>query len=178
VLLDACAVLRNRDVPFHCTIIGTGDQELELRRRAAAHALGEFVEFAGALPQARVIERLERAAVFAGAYVVGEDGNRDGLPTVLLEAMALGTPCVASDVTGVVEVVRDGRTGLLVRERDHEGLASAIERVLGENELRTRLAQQARRLVETNFDVLTNTADMREMFADAIDRPRRLEVAL
>ncbi len=178
VLLDACALLRDRGVRFHCTIVGTGELELALRRRADELSLRDIVELAGALPQAQVVERLRRGALFAGAYVVGEDGNRDGLPTVLVESMALGVPCVASDVTGVAEVVRDGRTGLLVGQRDAPGLSQAIERVLSDSALRTRLAREARRLIESEFDARKNTAEMRTMFIDAVKKPDRLEVAL
>jgi glycosyltransferase involved in cell wall biosynthesis len=99
--------------------------------------------------------------------VVGEDGNRDGLPTVLIEAMAMGVPVVATAVTGIPELVRDGATGLLVPERDPERLAAAIEDVLVDPEGAARRAAAARALVEREFDLRVNVATLRERFEAA-----------
>jgi glycosyltransferase involved in cell wall biosynthesis len=81
--------------------------------------------------------------------------------------MALGTPCVSTDITGIPEVVRDGETGLMVPQRDPAALAAAIGRLLEEPNLRDRLADRARRLVEAEFDVNRNAAQLREMFQTA-----------
>ena len=104
------------------------------------------------------------ACAFAAPCVVGEDGNRDGLPTVLLEAMALGTPCVSTGVTGIPEIIRDGETGLLVPQHDPEALAAALERLLTSPRLAAGLAANARRLIEEEFDVDRNAARQRELF--------------
>src|SRR5215213_3711932 len=129
--------------------------------------LGNRVELPGPRPQGDLIKAVRRAAVFAAPCVVGGDGNRDGLPTVLLEAMALGTPCISTDVTGIPEVLRNGETGLMVPQRDPAALADAIERLLVDPELRVRLAGRARQLVEAEFDVRRNAALLREMFEAA-----------
>jgi glycosyltransferase involved in cell wall biosynthesis len=83
--------------------------------------------------------------------------------------MALGTPCVSTAVTGIPEVVRDGETGLMVPQRDPAALATAIGRLLAERDLRVRLAERARRLVEANFDVRRNAALLREVFYAACE---------
>jgi colanic acid/amylovoran biosynthesis glycosyltransferase len=100
---------------------------------------------------------------------VGVDGNRDGLPTVLLEAMALGTPCVSTSVTGIPEVINDGVTGLMVPQRDPAALAVAIESLLEDPDLRVRLAGRARRLVEAEFDAHRNAAHLRDIFRAAYE---------
>ncbi len=163
-LIEACALLRNRSVQFRCRIIGLGEQERELRAKVKRLKLGDRVELPGPRPQSALIEAVGSAAVFAAPCVVGGDGNRDGLPTVLLEAMALGTPCVSTDVTGIPEVLRDGETGLMVPQRDPAALADAIERLLSDPELRVGLAGRARRLVEAEFNVRRNAALLREAF--------------
>ncbi len=163
-LLEACAHLRDRGVSFSCRIIGGGDLEAALRARIERLDLGAHVCLSGPRPQREVIERLRRAAVFAAPCVVGSDGNRDGLPTVLLEAMALGTPCVSTDVTGIPEALRDGETGLQVPRRAPAALADALARLLSDAELRVRLATAARRLIETSFDVHRNAARLRNLF--------------
>jgi colanic acid/amylovoran biosynthesis glycosyltransferase len=166
-LIKACSLLRDRGLEVRCRIVGLGEQESELRASVERLELGNRVELPGARPQGELIEAVGSAAVFAAPCVVGGDGNRDGLPTVLLEAMALGTPCVSTDVTGIPEVLRDGETGLMVPQRDPAALADAIERLLADPELRVGLAGRARRLVEEEFDVRHNAALLRETFEDA-----------
>jgi colanic acid/amylovoran biosynthesis glycosyltransferase len=92
---------------------------------------------------------------------VGSDGNRDGLPTVLLEALALGTPAVSTPVTGIPELIRDGDTGLLVGQHDPPALARALTRLLDDAGLRERLSVAGRALVEREFDADRSAAARR-----------------
>jgi glycosyltransferase involved in cell wall biosynthesis len=163
-LIEACAILARRGRPFGCQIIGTGELEADLRARIEEKGLGAQVELTGPRPQNQLLQYLHRAAVFAAPCVVARDGNRDGLPTVLLEAMALGLPCVSTDVTGIPEVLRDEETGLMVPQHDPAALAAAIERLLVDPALRVRLATQARRLIEAEFDIRRNTVYLRALF--------------
>jgi colanic acid/amylovoran biosynthesis glycosyltransferase len=151
-LLVAVSLLlaEGRDVDL--VLIGSGTQESQLRDRAGRLGITDRVLMLGGLPQHRVAEIVGRAAAFAAPCVVGADGNRDGLPTVLLEAMALGTPCVATPVTGIPEVVEHEVTGLLVPEHDPRALAAALARTLDDADLRVGLAKAARDLIETEFD--------------------------
>ena len=166
-LIEACAILADEGRTFTCQIVGTGEKEVELRMRIAHLGLEDRVELLGPRPQSELVRLVQDAAVLAAPCVVGADGNRDGLPTVLLEAMALGTPCVSTDVTGIPEVIRDGETGLMVPQRDPATLAAAIGRLLEEPDLRARLADMARPLVEAEFDVNRNAAQLREVFQTA-----------
>jgi glycosyltransferase involved in cell wall biosynthesis len=165
ILLNSCQILMRQGMRFKCGIVGTGDQEQALRAQIQRLGLIGHVELLGPQPQREVFRRLREAAVMAVPCVVGSDGNRDGLPTVLLEAMALGTPCVSTDVTGIPEAVRDGKTGLIVPQNDAASLASACKRVIDDAELAARLAAGARRLIEAEFDVRINAAALRELFA-------------
>lgn len=165
VLVDACARLWERGVTFTCEIVGSGEEEAALRAQIARLGLGAVVRLEGPRPQAEVIARVAEAAVFAAPCVVGADGNRDGLPTVLLEAMALGTPCVSTDVTGIPEVIADGETGLMVSQHDAVALADALARLLADAPLRARLAGAARERMEADFDIATNAARQRVLFA-------------
>lgn len=164
-LLDAVALLVGDGVAVRLDLVGTGPCEADLTAQVQRLGLSGCVRMLGALPQGRVREIVQGAAVFAAPCVVAADGNRDGLPTVLLEAMALGTPSVGTPVTGIPEVVRDGETGLLVPERDPAALAAALRRLLDDAALRARLAGAARALVEQEFDVHRQAARLRELFA-------------
>jgi colanic acid/amylovoran biosynthesis glycosyltransferase len=165
-LISACRLLKERGCDFHCEIIGTGDQELMLRAQIEQLALQPHVTLPGPRPQAEIISHLQSASVLAAPCVVGEDGNRDGLPTVLLEAMALGTPCVSTDVTGIPEVVRHNHTGLIIAQRSPAALAEALYQLLTNSTERVRLAAEARRLIEAEFDVHKNAGRIRALWQD------------
>jgi len=163
-LIDACALLAERGRPFRCRIIGAGTLKTELQARIEGLGLADAIELVGPRPQNEVIQEMRNAAVLAMPCIVGADGDRDGLPNVIQEALALGTPVISTDVTGIPEVVRDGETGLQVPQNDSIALAHALERLLGDPDLRVRLAREARKLIEAEFDIRRNTARRRALF--------------
>jgi len=163
-LIDACAILRDRGLDFVCDIVGGGELEAELSAQIRKMGLELHVLLHGPRPQQDVKRLVSNAAVFAAPCVVGYDGNRDGLPTVLLEAMALGTPCIGTDVTGIPEVIVDGHTGYMVPQRDAEALADALEILLEDSRTRALLADRARGLIETWFDSARSAAEIRSHF--------------
>ncbi len=165
VLIEACAILKTSGVTFECDIIGEGPQGERLRAMIEEFALGEHVHLRGALPRNQVVAAFREAAVSVMPCVIAEDGDRDGLPTVLIESMALGTPCVGTDVTGIPEIVRNGETGICVRQRDPQALADALQRLLNDPALRTQLAERGRALIEAEFDVDRNAALLRDLFS-------------
>lgn len=168
-LIRACDLLKKTGFKFQCQIVGTGEDQPTLRKLIDELDIHDRVELAGPRPQREVFELLQRASVFAAPCVVGNDGNRDGLPTVLLEAMSLGTPCVSTDVTGIPEVVQHDGTGLIVGQRNIAELAAAIRRLIEDSALRQRLALNARRLIEAEFDITKTTARQRGLFRSARD---------
>lgn len=163
-LITACAQLRAQGREFRCEIIGSGPLRSELEDQIEHLGIASHVELLGPRPQSEVIQHVRDACVFAAPCIDGADGNRDGLPTVLLEAMALGTPCVSTDVTGIPEIVRNGDTGLLVTQRDVAQLTRAIDALLAEPALGGALAARARQLIEEEFDIHRNTVQLRELF--------------
>lgn len=175
-LIAAVHLLRRAGRPVPCRIVGAGELEQELRRLVDELGLRDLVVFTGPLPQAEVRAEIVRARVFVAPCVVGADGNADGLPTVLLEAMAMGTPCVSTDVTGITEAVRDGETGLVVAQRSPEAVAGAILRLLDDREEAARLARSARALVEREFDARLQAERLDELLARS-EPGRRLEGA-
>jgi glycosyltransferase involved in cell wall biosynthesis len=170
ILVEAMVILAERGLRPRCRIIGQGEEEDNLRAQIAGAGLAGTVTLEGPRPHPEVFAAMRRAAVLACPCVVGRDGNRDGMPTVLIEAMALGAPCVGSDVTGIPEIVRHEETGLIARAGDAVALAEALERVLGDAGLRTRLSRAGRALVEQEFDIHRNAAALRAVFADCMAR--------
>ena len=106
----------------------------------------------GWMPQDEVMAAYERATVLVAPSVVARDGDRDGLPNVVVEAAAKGLPIVATDVGGIGDLVRDGQTGLVAREGDTEDLAGKITAVLKDPEGAMARARRAREEVEARFD--------------------------
>lgn len=181
-LISACGVLRDRGESFQCQIVGAGDQENDLRQQIVEQALEDRVELLGPRPQAEVKQLIQAADLMVAPCVVSDDGDRDGLPTVLLESMALGTPCVATDVTGIPEIIQQGRTGFIAPQADPGGLAATLIAALDSIPLRQSCAVAARRLIEDSFDSRETSSQLRQIFASCRAQSeqgtaRELEVA-
>ena len=177
ILLEALSRMRDQGASPHCTIIGAGEEDVHLRAQITASDLSDVVTLIGPMPQPQVIAAMRAAAIVACPCIVGRDGNRDGLPTVLLEAMALGTPCVATGVTGIPELVRDGDTGLCISEGDPAALAAAMSRMLKDRGLRNKVSANARALIEAEFDIVQSAARLRDVFDSAITSQARIKGA-
>ena len=163
-LIDACRILADRGIAFECEIIGGGELEADLKEQIDRLSLLDYVTLSGCEPQSSVRQKIASSAVFAAPCVIGPDGNRDGLPTVITESLALGTPCVATDVTGIPEIVRHGHTGIIVEQENATALADGLERLLNDVPLRATLAKNGRQLIEQDFDVHKNVSQIRELF--------------
>jgi glycosyltransferase involved in cell wall biosynthesis len=164
-LISACAILRQIGLAIPCEIIGEGEFEDSLRSQIQQLELEDSVRLLGALPQREVHRIIQEASIFVAPCVTASTGDRDGLPTVILEAMALGTPCISTDVTGISEVVRHNETGLIVPERQPVKLAEEIHGLLSDVELGVKLAHSAWQLIQEQFDALENTSRLRDVFA-------------
>lgn len=151
-LLDAAKLLLDDGWDLRVDIAGEGEQEAALAARLAELGIGERVRLIGPRTQDEVRTLLHRSHLFAAPCRIAEDGNIDGLPTVVLEAMASGTPVIATAVSGLPEVVHDNRTGILLEPGDPVALAGAIARAgAGDVDL-AGLARNARALIEDQFD--------------------------
>jgi glycosyltransferase involved in cell wall biosynthesis len=149
-LIDAIRSLPREDgIVF--AIAGSGDLDAELRQRAAAAGAADRVRFLGNLSQDDVAGWLATADVVAVPSVRDDSGNVDGLPNIVLETMASGTPIVTTSAGGIGAVVEDGRTGRVVAERDAAALAEAIRSLSRNPDERIRLGDAARAIVAARF---------------------------
>lgn len=170
ILLDACGILRDRGVTFDLSLIGSGPMEAELAARIAKLGLSDCVRLDGPRPQEDLIERMGQAEAAVLPCVVTESGDRDGLPTVLLEAMARALPVVTTTVSGGPEIVEDGVTGRLCAAGDPVGLADALEAVLSDRTAARKMGLAGRARAERLFDLTTNAARLRAMLLDPLSK--------
>lgn len=162
-LLPAAAELRDQGFNLDVRIAGTGMLGDEFEAEIARLGLRGQVRLIGPQTQDQIHELLSSSDIFVAPCVVGADGNADGMPTVLLEAMATGVPCISTAVTGIPEVVRNGTTGLLIRPGSPHALARAIQQLGSPRTDRTALARNARALIEDEFDVHRQAALLRSL---------------
>lgn len=167
-LLDALALLRDRGVAFRCRLVGSGPLGDALRAQARRLCIADKVEFTGARAQDEVRTWMRAATLFAMPSQVDDDGDRDGIPVALMEAMASGCAVVGTRVSGIPELIEHGRDGLLVEPRDPVALADALQRLLRDNDLRRHLSTAARERVERDFDSRTEAARLRACMQEAV----------
>lgn len=171
-LIAACRDLRDQGCRFRCRIVGRGPHGPVLQRMIAAASLDDTVTLCGALPHEQVMDEYRRATMVVLPCIRTGEGDVDGLPNVLAEAMALGRPIVSSDLPAIRELIADGRDGILVPAGDVVRLAGAMRTVLDDPELREALGTNGRRTVVERFDVEVN---VRRLAATLwpLERPER-----
>ena len=170
-LIDACRLLRGRGLPFRCEIVGYGEEHARLKHLIDSYDLGDCVTLPGKMVRDGVIERYARTAVYVQPSRITADGDRDGIPNVLLEAMAVGLPVVASRVSGIPELVRHRQNGLLVEADDPAALADAIAELIGDEALGAKLGRNARATVTENFNNHRNLQLVLQLLEHAHESP-------
>jgi glycosyltransferase involved in cell wall biosynthesis len=166
-LIQACHRLKQESRRFVCRIVGFGPLQAQLEALITELDLQNCVFLVGKMTQDRLIQEYRRADVFVLPCVVTDDGDRDGIPNVLVEAMAMRIPVVSTSVSGIVELVDHMDNGLLTPEKDFEALTAAIEMLLDDAGLRERLGLNARQRVMAGFSLDQSTAKLRCLLVGA-----------
>jgi glycosyltransferase involved in cell wall biosynthesis len=156
VLLRACQILKKNGAEFQCEIIGDGPERSSLERLWRDLGLEDTVTFAGAKPNTAVMDRYVDASIFVLPCVIASNDDRDGIPNVLLEAMANELPIISTPISGIPEILQDEVTGLMSASGDEESLADAMSRLLHDPSLRMALGRRGREVVEERFDIHKN----------------------
>ncbi|MCB9883546.1 MAG: glycosyltransferase [Planctomycetes bacterium] len=162
VLVRAAERLANAGTAFHVTFVGVGPDEDALKRCVLERRLEPYVTFAGGVNQDAIRTYYERADVFCLPSFA------EGIPVVLMEAMAMEIPCVTTNITGIPELIRHDVDGLLVMPSDDEELATQLGRLLGDQSLRERLGRAGRRRVLERYDLHRNVERLANIFARRI----------
>jgi len=168
-LIRACRHLRDRGYRVRCIIVGSGPQEEMLNRLIHDLDMEDWIELSGWLDQTQVRAYLEDATIFALPCVVAADGDRDGIPAVLMEAMVMAKPCVSTTISGIPELIEDGHSGLLVPEKDEIALADALMRLLADPQLASQLGQAGREKVQREFNLDRVTDQLLDLFASELE---------
>ena len=168
VLLQALHFLRQGGYQFHCSIIGEGPLQYELLQARTALRLADWVDFLTPMSQGDLLDYYRRADLFALACEVQEDGDRDGIPNVIVEAMVMGLPIVSTRISGIPECVDEGINGMLVAEKDPLALAIAIALLLGEPEWAQQMGRAGREKIEREFDARRNVEQIAAALRHAI----------
>jgi len=163
-LIDACKLLAESNYSFQCRIVGDGPLQDALQERINRYGLQDNVFLLGALQQDQVLDLYHHSDIFALACVVADDGNRDGLPVVLIEAMSCELPVITTPVTGIVDLVEHNRTGMLVDERDAMHLANTLKQLIDNKDFRESMGRQARQKILNDFQVQQTTARLAGFF--------------
>lgn len=171
VLVAACAILQRRGFNFETVIVGEhGEQETALRQQIAALSLQDHVRFTGPMDQARLYREYQHADVFCLPCRVLDNGDRDGLPNVIMEAMACGLPVITTPVSGIPEIIHDGHNGTLVPPDDADALANAIQRLSSDAMLARNLGRAGRMTVLEHFDGDKSAVQLAQLFDHASNR--------
>jgi glycosyltransferase involved in cell wall biosynthesis len=150
-LLEALALLP-AGLAWRLEQVGGGDRLPQLKALAERLGIADRIAWKGALAQEEVLALYRRADLFALACRIAGDGDRDGLPNVLVEASSQRLPCVSTTVSGIPELITDGEDGLLVPPEDPRALAAALARAIGDPALRKKLGEAAEHRVRCHFD--------------------------
>lgn len=166
VLLRALAKLP-RNLCWQLDHIGGGDQLDVLKKLADELGIGARVRWNGALAQEDVLAAYRNSDIFALACRIAADGDRDGLPNVLVEAASQKLTCVSTDIAGVPELLVHEQNGLLAASEDVDGLARQLERAIHNPDLRARLGTAAEKRVRTEFDHTASIRQLTRLFEEA-----------
>lgn len=168
-LVEACALLKARGERFRCLIIGENGDQLELiKRKIVELGLADLIKIKGTVTHDELRRIYQESTIFALPCMVAPDGDRDGIPNVVAEAMASGLAVVTTAVCGIPELVRDWMDGLIVPQCNSQALADALLQLLQNSALRQRLGNGARERVCQVFDSRKTTTELKALFAEVM----------
>lgn len=170
-LIEACRLLRDAGTQFQLVVIGDGPLRDELQQRINSYCLERHVQLKGPMPQEQIIDIMARSSALVLPCIVAKSGDQDGLPTVLLEALASGLPSISTLVAGIPEIIEHRESGLLVPPADPARLAEAVTELLNDDDLRRRIAEAGRARAEQLFNLPVNVKTLKSHF-EGTTQPR------
>lgn len=172
-LVDACRILVDRGLELHCMIAGNGPHQKVLEALIDQYGLKDHVTLMGAMNQSQIVELCQTSDIFALACVTAKDGNQDGVPVSLMEAMSCELPVVTTAIAGIPDLVQNRETGFLVRERDSINLADTLELLIKDEVLCKQLGKNGRQKVVEDFEVQKNVVRLSDIFQGVVDEHKQ-----
>jgi glycosyltransferase involved in cell wall biosynthesis len=163
-LLEACHLLQQAGLAFRCTVVGEGDQRGRLEALVRQCGLEQRVALVGAVPQERLLDYYHEASLFVLPSLATDDGRYDGIPNVIVEAMATGLPVIGTTAGAIPEAVMDGVTGFIVPQRNAALVADRTRCLMENADLRDTMGRAARHRVEHYFDSQQTIAPLLALF--------------
>jgi len=168
-LIAACALLQKRGVDFELNMIGErGDQSPLIEELIRRHDLSDCIKLLPPLPQRELTDHYQSARAFVLPCIILDDGDRDGIPNVMAEAMACAVPVVVTGISGIPEIVEDRIHGLIVPTREAKPLADALQHLLLDPKLAKRLGTAGRKRIEAVFDARATHKNLKVLFDDVL----------
>lgn len=164
-LIQACAILKRRGYRFTVRIAGEGPLRDILQREIHLAGLSENLSLLGSVAHEEVVKLYQQATIVALPCIIGKDGDRDGIPNVLVEALYMGLPVVSTPISGIPELISSEVNGLLVPSQDSNALADALARLLDDDELCKRLSIAGRQTVLEQFNMSRNATRLLNLFS-------------
>jgi glycosyltransferase involved in cell wall biosynthesis len=165
-LIEACKLLSGSGLDYECILIGDGAQKQLVQDLIDKYLLENRVKMVGALPQEKIKSYLDSADIFVLPCIVASDGDIDGIPVSLMEAMAMEIPTVSTRVSGIPELIIDGKSGILVDQKDEVALGNAIQNLIGDPGLRKTLGVNGRQRIIADFNVHKTASELGKLFTD------------
>jgi glycosyltransferase involved in cell wall biosynthesis len=164
----ALAELKQQGLQFQHTLIGDGDDREAILEMIEQLGLGDSCRWLGTRTHEEVLSHFKKSDLFVLGCEIAENGDRDGIPNVLVESLAMGVPAVSTTVSAIPEILINGKTGITVEPKDPQALALQMMQLLSDNRLRSRLIESGRKRVEDNFDNSRLIEQLAAIFRDHI----------
>lgn len=163
-LIKACKLMVDKGVRFRCEVFGYGPLKERLFNEVKKLGLEEIIHLRGAINRDGLLHSLTQSDIFILPSVVAGDGDRDGIPVTLMEAMSGGKAVVSTDISGLPELICSGNEGILVPQRDEVSLAQTMMKLIEDGALRQRLGVRAREKIEEKFNLAKNVKFIADVF--------------
>lgn len=169
-LLDACALLQQERIAFHLHIVGDGPLERELKDQCSKLGLDERLTFHGFCPYEAVPDFFRKSDIFMMPCVIDASGDRDGIPTVIMESLLHHVPVITTPVSGIPELIENRVTGLLVPEKNPQAIADAVCELIDKPQEARKMAEQGNQKVRQLFNAKKNHKKVLEIYEHCLSR--------
>jgi len=177
-LLRACRILKEKGLQFHCIIVGEGRERKNLETSISHYGIADFVRLLGAQSHEVVVNLIMESDIFVLPSIVAPDKRMEGIPVALMEAMAGGLPVIASNLSGISELVQPDHNGVLVSGGDYQALADAVYKLASDWKLREEMGKWGRETVAAGFQLSPNVAALRAEFQKILHNRKGLDELL